>query len=121
MAKSLTALFQEADELISKKVAAASTGADCDDDVVKLAKDLLAEDVHTDETSLYSITEKLAHATALLDTLINFEELQKVAAFEQEALRSGHSSEQIAEFFEKRASVRLRSVTELIPGFRDYV
>jgi len=117
MVKSISELLKDADELITKKIA--SVSAPTEDDVVKLANELRTvspeQEVQVDET--YTLTEKLAHSAALLDTLINAQELAKVAAFEAAAKENGYSQEQISEFFEKRASVRFRSVTELIPGF----
>ena len=119
MSKSISALLQDAEELISKKIAGATPTPTVEDDVVKLAGELMQEPEQTfEEVSDHTITEKLAHAAALLDTLINMDTLVKVAAFEEDALRSGHSPESVAAFFEKRGSVGFRSVTELIPGFR---
>jgi len=117
MAKSINDILQEADDLISKKVAAAAI-VPTEDDVMKLASELRADPPAAEEMSDYTLSEKLAHAAALLDTLINFEELMKVAAFEEDARSKGISQEVIAEFFEKRAALQFRSVTELIPGFR---
>lgn len=117
MVKSISELLKDADELITKKIA--SVSAPTEDDVVKLANELRTvspeQEVQVDET--YTLTEKLAHAAALLDTLINAQELAKIASFEASAKEKGYTQEQISEFFEKRASVRFRSVTELIPGF----
>jgi len=121
MAKSISALLQDAEELISKKIASANAPVHAEDDVTKLARELMAEsevEPSYEDVSDFTITEKLAHAAALLDTLINMDTLVKVAAFEDEAIRSGHSPEDVSEFFEKRGSVSFRSVTELIPGFR---
>jgi hypothetical protein len=117
MAKSISELLKDADELITKKIA--SVSAPTEDDVVKLANELRSvpanQEVPADD--IFTLTEKLAHAAALLDTLINAQELAKIASFEASAKEKGYTPEQISEFFEKRASVSFRSVTELIPGF----
>ena len=49
--------------------------------------------------------EKVAHALAIVETLMNIEQLQKVAAFEKTATERGFTPEQIAEFIEKQAMV----------------
>jgi len=117
MVKSISELLKDADELITKKIA--SVSAPTEDDVVKLANELRSEPAIQEPSSddVYTLTEKLAHAAALLDTLIYAQEIAKVASFEATAKEKGYTQEQISEFFEKRASVRFRSVTELIPGF----
>jgi F420-0:gamma-glutamyl ligase len=114
MPKKLSDLLKDADDLITKKTASVAE-LPKDDDVVKLASEL----VSTEESTApeLNFAEKVAHAAALLDTLINFESLIKVAAFEEEAKQAGYSEEQITDYFEKKASVPFRSVTELIPGF----
>lgn len=116
MAKSLDALLTEADALIESKLA--PVAAQPQDDIFKLAEELTASGKATDEDIAYSLTEKIAHSIAVVDTLLNLETLSKLAAFEDLAAEKGYSEEQMAKFFEKKAEVKFRSVLDELPWLK---
>lgn len=116
MAKKISDFIAEADEIISIKTAAKKP-APQQDDIFKLAEEL-THPQHELDADDYSLTEKIAHSIALVDTLINLPELVKIANFESKAKESGYSSEQISELFEKKASIKFKSVLDMIPMAR---
>lgn len=114
MAKTLDQIIQEADELIKgrhEKVAQSKSPSD--DLIAKLAQEVLTSDNEA-PSELETVTEKIAHAAAIMDTVINFQELKALAEFEKKALAQGNSPEEIGAFLEKRGSVKFRSVLDLI-------
>lgn len=100
-----------------------------DDEVVKLASFLMEEDkelaeqvaprkthekvasiqVSEDEVNMGVLEpqsvyiEKIAESLAIVDTLINIQELAKLENFEKKARAAGHSDEQIEEYLQKQA------------------
>lgn len=114
MARSIGDLISEADEILAMKSGAVKV-AEPQDDIYKLASELKKVAVKEDSTSDdLSVTEKIAHAVALVDTLLNLEEMRKIADFEKKAGEAGFSEDKVASFFEKRASVKFRSVLDMI-------
>lgn len=106
-------LIREADSVIEKKAAkvASTPTVEPSDDVMKLAQMLLSdEEVKTAQTKTASTVkeatpfEKIAHAIAIVETLVNIEELQKLASFEEQAKSKGFSDAQVEEFIEKKAA-----------------
>jgi len=116
MSKSINALIAEADELILGHYEL-KTASVKEDDVFKLAEELRASELPAADED-YSMTEKIAHAVAIVDTLINLPELVRVAGFEKKAKESGFTNEQICGLFEKKASVKFKSVLDMIPMAR---
>ena len=114
MAKSINDLLYEADEIISKHAQQKKPEIK-EDDIFKLAEAITTQPPEQKEVQ-FNLTEKIAHAAAILDTLINLPQLVKIAEFEQKAKEAGYNDGQIAEFFEKKASVKLVSVLDLFPG-----
>jgi hypothetical protein len=124
-------MIRDADEIFEKRASKTrETGRDStkisysDEDVFKLAEELrrptkkhekTAES--GDETAVaLTLREKLAHSVALVDTLLNLERLEKLAAFESAAREKGFSDQQIQSYFEKNASVSsFRSVLSEMP------
>ena len=100
MSKSINALIAEADELILGHYES-KTASVSEDDIFKLAEDLRADEQVAADAD-YSMTEKIAHAVAIVDTLINLPELIRIAGFEKKAKESGFTSEQICGLFEKQ-------------------
>lgn len=106
-------LIREADSVIEKKAAKAApvVSTDSSDDITKLAEMLLSDDeVKPTQTKVAAPAreetpfEKIAHAIAIVETLVNIEELQKLASFEEQAKSKGFSDAQVEEFIEKKAA-----------------
>lgn len=115
MAASLNSLLTEADSIIESRLSSKAPAVQ--DDIFKLAEELKASSVKNDDLDL-TLTEKIAHSIAIVDTLLNLEALTKMASFEEKAKESGFSEEQISEFFEKKASIKFRSVLEDLDWMR---
>lgn len=111
MSKSVSALLAEAEELISTKLAAKEEATD-PSVVLKLAEQL------REGVKEPSLTVKIAEAIAIVDTLINLEELVKVAHLEAKAKEAGFTEDQVADFLEKKAGTKFVSVTSMIPWLR---
>jgi len=108
MGKNLQSLLDEAEQIIGEKLAV-KTAAPLDD-VEKLAEEL-TETPSGDEMTL---TEKVAYARALMDTVINLDYLKKVYDLEKKAEEAGIPGEKLSGFFEKKASTKFKSVTDLL-------
>ena len=114
MAKTLSTLLQEADELIQTKTAGISAKnapeADPEDDIFKLAESVRQGGTSKEGSSdvsdevVYTLVEKIAHAAAIADVWQNLPTLIKIASFEEQSRAQGRSNEQIADFLEKNAS-----------------
>lgn len=109
----LNDLIREADTIIEKKASKNKPAVqtfDDEDEISKLAALMVGDDqlAPKQEKVASAIVEtpfeKIAHAIAIVETLINIEELQKLASFEDQARDKGFSETQIEEFIEKRAS-----------------
>lgn len=110
MARSLDILLKEADYLIESKLQAktASAPAAEDKDIFQLADALRGTTQKTaqalePETDILTLTEKIAHAVAIVETLQNLDTLSKLASFEDKALASGFKEEEVGAFLEKQA------------------
>lgn len=113
MAKSLNALISEVDALIDNKLV---KKAEPSDGVVKLASQLREMGKETSSLPVedYSLIEKVAYARAVMDTLINLDLMTKIEAFEKAAKASGMDTEKIASYIEKNASLKFRTVFEML-------
>jgi len=117
MAKTLDTLLSEADAFIETKLAKAKP--EQKDDIFKLAEELKTSGRTLDEDDVtFSLTEKIAHSVAVVDTLLNLETLCKMAAFESQAKESGYSEDQLSKFFEKKAAVKFKSVLDELSWLR---
>lgn len=116
MSRNISTLLQEADSIIEKRASETANVVPAveSEDIFKIAAELRqpSRSVDTDLTMF----EKIAHAIALVDTLINANEIAKIASFEEKAASAGYSPEQVCDYFEKNASVKFRSVLDLIVG-----
>ena len=83
MAKSLGDLIRDADEIITVKTA--SVKPQVQDDIFKLAGELVEDRAPALTEDDFSMAEKIAHSVALVETLINMPTLKKVAEFEKKA------------------------------------
>lgn len=108
-----------------------------DDEVVKLASFLMEEDkefaeqvtppksthekvastqVSEDEVNMGTLEpqsvyiEKIAESLAIVDTLINIQELAKAHEFEKRAKAAGYNDEQIEEYLQKQAKAAAKGV-----------
>lgn len=117
MAKTIQDLLNEADVVIEKRASAvALVSSDGDDEAVKLAESLenwglgvpKKEEVktasHEGKTPQYDINEKVAHAIAIIDTVMNLPLIQKLEEFEKVAEEKGFSKEEIDGFVKKAIS-----------------
>lgn len=111
MTKSVSSLLAEAEELISTKLASKRVSHDSSA-VVKLAAEL------REGAREPNLTVKIAEAIAIVDTLINLEELVKIAHLEEKAKAAGYTEDQVTEFIEKKASPKFVSVTSMFPWLR---
>jgi len=115
MAKSISDLLNEADDIIEKRASVSTPiSSDVDDGTIKLAEDLEtwgldapkeeAESVKVASVEVdpyLDINEKVAHAIAIIDTVMNLPLVQKIAEFEKKAAEQGFSKEEIDEFVKK--------------------
>lgn len=110
MTKTINDLIAEADQIIEKHTT--KTAAAQSDDVFKLAEELTRP---ADDSEFHmTMTEKVAHAFALVDTVLNLPEIVKLAQFEEEAVKKGIAPERIAGYFEKNAAVKFKSALSLL-------
>lgn len=121
MAKSIGQLLAEADEMIEKNAAAASVGSEKtagveEESVEALADRLLKMGGQEAKEQDPNLLAKVAHAVAVVDTLMNLPTLAKVAELEDKAREAGHSDEAISAYFEKNAgSFQLVSCLQFMP------
>lgn len=113
MARSISDLISEADEILAIKTASEQKPV-AQDDIYKLASDLKKTAKQEESSDDLTVTEKIAHAVAIVDTLLNLAEMKKIADFEKKAQDAGYPEEKVSSFFEKRASVNFRSVLDMI-------
>lgn len=111
MSKSVGALLAEAEQIMTKHASKKSEGVDSSV-VLKLAEQLRGTPESEGQPDL---TVKIAEAIAIVDTLLNLEEIIKVAHFEGQAKTAGFNDEQISEYVEKKASPKFVSVVSMIP------
>lgn len=116
MSRSLGDLIKDADEIISSKVAAAKPEIK-EDDIFKLAEELRSEPKPALTEDDYTLTEKIAHSVAMVETLINMPILMKVAEFEKVAKEGGYTPAQIEEYFAKKDSLGFVSIAQSLPWF----
>ena len=103
MARSLEQLISDADQIIEKRAAAPKAQAAVDDgEVVKLASLLAAKDAPQADTFQMTMLEKVAHSIAIVETIQQLEQLEKIAKFEEGCRGKGFSEDQINAFLEKR-------------------
>lgn len=128
MVRPLSEMIKDADNIIfgrqssQEKTAGKKTTDIGDDDVFKLAEQIRKPvEVPTEKKAneegefQFDLREKVAHAIALVDTLVNMPTLMKVAEFEANAKAAGFTDAQIAEQLEKTASVKFVSVLSQMP------
>ena len=94
-------LIKEADGIIDGRKPVESPQTD-DSDTVKLAIMLVQEEAQA-PISQETLIEKLAHAVAIVDVAMNFEEFNKLAQFQDTAAARGIPAEQISAYLEKKA------------------
>jgi len=112
MGKSVGYLLAEAQEIMEKR-ASLRPEAPKSEMVVKLANELRKAPESAEPGT--DLTVKVAEAIAIVDTLLNMEEILKVAHFEAKARESGVTDEQITDYIEKKASPKFVSVVSMIP------
>lgn len=132
MVRPLSELIQDADDIIfgrktaEEKTAASADTEIADDDIFKLAEmirkvpepETTEKSASEDDQLVFTMREKVAHAVALIDTLLNLPTIAKVAAFEEKARAAGYTDEQIASQLEKTAGIKYRSILSEMPWFK---
>jgi hypothetical protein len=104
MARSIEDYLNEANDIIEKRASAPAQKPPSDDEIVKLADILTAQEAPPPPPQLeLTLFEKVAYSMAIIDTVRHIEEFQKIDAFEKTARERGFSDEQVAQFLEKRA------------------
>ena len=88
-----------ADEIIEKRASESKTQQEefSDDDLFKMAEELQRPQ---EETTVRTLTEKIAHSIAIVDTLINLPQIQALQQFEKKASEAGYTTEQINEYLD---------------------
>lgn len=130
MAKTIDQLLNEADEILEKRASdadasqektASQNRSDEDEDIFKLAEDLrnaqqkTASDEEQPSPELnMNLSEKIAHSMAIVDTIVNLPLLSQLSEFEKKAQEKGYSEEQIAEYSEKIASGKVKTIATLL-------
>lgn len=114
----LDTLLDEADELISKRLAGGQekTGAAVgDDDIFKLAEEVRNPAPRSEEPSsaIVTLTEKVAHALAISETMMNLPVLVQIDQLTKTAQDKGISAERIDAYIEKLAKGKLQSILNL--------
>lgn len=129
MVRPLSEIIKDADDIIfgrqgaHEKTAGAAEADLTEDDVFKLAEQIrkgpeplqVEKKANKVEEIDLTLREKVAHAIALVDTLLNLPTLIKVAEFEDKARAEGYSDAEIAQQLEKTASVKFRSILNEMP------
>jgi hypothetical protein len=113
MARSINSIIEDADKIINSKVAS-GPALPQDDDIFKLASNLTKGTSAGLSEDDFTLTEKIAHAIAVVDTILNIPAMAKIANFTKVAQDQGYTEGQISEFFEKNSSVEFRSVFDLL-------
>ena len=114
MARSVGSMLAEAQEIMEKR-ASLKPEAPKPELVHKLAAELRKVPESDDKVDL---TVKIAEVIAIVDTLLNMEEILKVAHFEGQAREAGYNEEQITDYIEKKASPKFVSVISMIPWIK---
>lgn len=125
MSRTLDQIMSDVDSVIEARI-----GQDCqktasviteDDDIFKLAERVISSGrteektaARSDEGVQFNLTEKIAHAAAIMDVYLNLPTLTKIDALEKQAQAAGYSDEQIEAYIEKNASAfKMVSVLDL--------
>lgn len=106
MARSLAQIFQDADAIIEKLASdqAKTPPRQIDEDeVTKLAAEVLSDAAPLATEFHFDDLEKLAHSMAILETVLSAPELLKFQEFEKKATEQGFTPEQINSVLEKAA------------------
>lgn len=89
-----------------------------DDDILALAAQLSKSATATPlagptPDAVMNMTEKVAHSIAIVDTLLNMQELVKMAEFEKAALARGFSQPQIEAYMAKTANAKASGLSTI--------
>jgi hypothetical protein len=115
MGRQLEDFLKEADALIEKN-ASKPKAAPADDEVVKLAHMLTAKDNPLPDHFEFTPLEKIAYSIAIVETMQNMEQLEKIAKFEEGCREKGFTEAQIQEFLTKRADAKSFAVKHVLPA-----
>ena len=80
----------------------------------KTSEEAPQQPVEVDD-GLQTLTEKVAHAIAIVDTIQNLPHLIQMADFEKQAVAKGYTEAQIEDFMAKQAKGKVPSVMKRIP------
>jgi hypothetical protein len=116
-------MIAEVNTVIEKKAASgqeAPASQVSDEEFLKIAETLESPSTPGNEGSaevagIQTTCEKIAHAAAIFDTILNISQFTKIAEFEASAREQGFSDEQIGEYLTKTAAAKnLSSVRKLL-------
>ena len=114
--RSFEHLIAEADEILEKRASGKEASELGQDEVYKIANDLMEVKTEDSETSIVDLTEKIAHSLAIAEVFANLPLIRSMIQFEKQALDSGHNPEKIADYLEKNAErTGYISMSEVIP------
>lgn len=107
----LDQIIAEADQIIEKRASAPAKEQPVSNDgeVSHLANFLenfegeKTAQVREEAPFQLTFVEKMASAIAIVEAVNNFEQFQKLAQFQEHALKNGYTQEQVDEFLEKKA------------------
>ena len=114
--KSFEHLIAEADEILEKRASSNKASEFGQDEVYKIANDLMEVETKSPDTSVATLTEKIAHSLAIAEVFANLPLIRSMIQFEKQALDSGHDPEKIADYLEKNGGkTGYISMSEVIP------
>lgn len=114
--RSFEHLIAEADEILEKRASDKAASEYGQDEVYKIANDLMEVKTEASETSVATLTEKIAHSLAIAEVFANLPLIRSMIQFEKKALDSGYAPEDIADYLEKNAGKKSYvSMSEVIP------
>jgi len=113
-------VMREADEIIEQRLSEGqektASAKFSDEDIFKLAEEVRSEPKQevSEEPALNTVLEKVAHALAVADTVVNLDVLIKAANFAEQARAAGKSDEEIDAYLQKHAAGKLKSVLKMM-------
>jgi len=115
MGFNLDDLLRDADECIEKTAKPVAPISN-DDDIMKLASMLMADEVKpvvASEKLVETPFEKVARAVAIIETVLSLKDLEKISQLEKVATANGYTEEQITKFLSEKNMLPLHRALAL--------